>query len=415
MGVIAQRFDEIRSTADWLTDDDWMFSGPMTSAGVRVNRQAALSLTTIWRCVDLLTSAIAQAPKDLIVKIGGQSFPEFRNKPRWMTEPEPIDPSMTINEHFAQVATSLLLDGNFFTHVYPYVLDPQVLTVLDPQRVRVKEEAGGAPYYEILDASGQVMRTVGPMEMLHGTWIRLPGELRGIAPLEALRRGIGAAIAAEDFGARFFGQGAALSFGVEVPGALDTNQKKELSESLRKKYVGAGNSHAIGVLTGGAKFVSGLAPTPEQAQMLGTRHLSVEDLCRPYGIPPVFAGSQEPGAASYASAYVAAGALKQYAVVPLAIRIEQPYQRITHVPETVSVPDATAQFKFNLDGVARGDPKARAEAEEIYVRSGQMTPNEGRALEDRPPLPGGDDLYMQSQMVPIGKLGLTEPPPAEAA
>jgi len=409
MGVIAQRFDEIRNAADWITDanDEEFWEGRMTTAGVRVNRQSALSLTTVWRCVDLLTSAIAQAPKDMIVKIGGRSFPEFRNKPRWMTEPEPIDPTMTINEHFAQVATSLLLDGNFFTHVYPYVLDPQVLTVLDPQRVRVKEDAMGAPYYELLDRRGQVSNTVGPMEMLHGTWIRLPGELRGIAPLEALRRGIGGAIAAEDFGARFFGQGASLSFGVEVPGALDVNQKKELSESLRRKYAGPGNSHAIGVLTGGAKFVPGLAPTPEQAQMLGTRHLSVEDLCRPYGIPPVFAGSQEPGAASYASAYVAAGALKQYAVVPLAIRIEQPYQRITHVPETVTAPDATAQFKFNLDGVARGDPKARAEAEEILVRSGQMTPNEGRALEDRAPLPGGDQLYMQQQMNPLSVATVT--------
>ena len=44
------------------------------------------------------------------------------------------------------------------------------------------------------------------------------------------------------------------------------------------------------------------APTPEQSQMLETRKWGVEEIARIYGVPPGMAGSQEPGASSYASA-----------------------------------------------------------------------------------------------------------------
>lgn len=400
MGILAQRLaDELRY-GNFLSDDDDddYFQGRMTTAGVRVNRSAALGLSTVWRCVDLLKSAVSQAPKNLIVKVGGASFPEFRNKPRWMTTPDPADPTLTIDDHFAEVAYSILLEGNFFTAALPYVWDPQVLTVHDPNRVRVKK----GPMFEILDERGQVTTTLGPMQMLHGTWLRAPGSLRGISPLEALRQGFGGALATQDFGNRFFGQGASLAFGVEVPGALDPAQKEELRQQLRKKYAGIGNSHAIGVLTGGAKFVPGLAPTPEQAQFLATRSFQREDLAAIYGVPPHYVNSQEAGSSSYASANIYSTDLKELAILPLAERIERQYNRIVAVPEGITDPTATAQFKFNLDHFARADTKTRAEAEEIWVRSGQMTPNEARALEDRPALEGGDKLYMQQQMVPLG-------------
>lgn len=409
MGILAQRFadDEVRDRAAWLNDEDGD-GGSRTPSGVRVTARAALGLTTVWRCVDLLSSAVAQSPKDVIVKVGGQSFPEYRNKPGWLTTPNPLDPTYTANDYFAQVALSLLFDGNYFVHVFPYVFDPQVLTVLAPDRVKVKP----GPVYELSDALGQVIRTVGPMEMLHGTWLRPPGTLRGISPLETLRRGIGSAIAAEDFGGRFFGQGASLSFGVEVPYALTEQDKTDLRDQLRRRYAGASNSHAIGILTNGAKFVPGLAPTPEQAQMLATRKFSVEDLCRPYGVPPGMVGSQEPGASSYASAEVYDLQFKERAVLPLAVRIEAQHNRLLSVPDSVTDPNASVQFKFNLDGVARVNLLSRYQAYGEGVAKGFLTPDEARGKEDYPPIPGGDRLYMQSQMAPIETLGMPQAAPA---
>jgi HK97 family phage portal protein len=405
MGLIAERLAaaDVRSASDWLNDDEGLLGyGPITSSGVRMTDRAAFSLPTFWRCVDLLSSSVAQSPKNVIIKVGGQSFTEYRNRPAWLSQPNE-DPTYTINDHFAQVALSLLVNGNFFTHVFPYVWDPQVLTVLNPNRVNVKP----GPIYELLDEMGRVTRTVGPMEMLHGTWLRPAGALRGYNPISTLSRTIGAAIAAEDFAGRFFGQGASLAFGVEVPGALTEPQKEDLGKSLKKRYAGNANSHAIGVLTGGAKFVPGLAPTPEQAQMLDTRKFAVEETCRPFGVPPAYAGSQEPGAASYASTQTAKEIYQQNAVSPLATRIEPHYGRLLSVPESVSDPTASTQFKFNLDWIVRTDILARYQAHGEGVRGGFLTPDEARNKEDLPPRPGGNQLYMQSQMVPITQLGVT--------
>ena len=400
MGLVASKWNT-RNDVGWLNRDDDMDYGRSTAAGVSVSRSSALSLTTVFRCWDLLSSAVAQSPRDVIVKVAGQSFPEF-NPPAWVTTPNPSDPTQTASDHFSQVALSLLSAGEFFTVVYPHIFDPQVLTVVDPSRVVVN----AGPSYDLKDNRGQVVATVGPAQMLHGTWMRLPGALRGISPLEAMRQAFGAALATQEHAARFFGQGASLSFGVEVPGPLDPEKKTQMQDTLRKKYAGLNNSHAIGVLTHGAKFVTGLSPTPEQAQFLDTRKFGVEEVCRIYGVPGHLVSSQEPGASSYASAGVFDKQFKERAVLPLATRIEAQYTRLLQPPPGLA--SATVQFRFNLDHVFRVDLLTRYQAYEIGVRSGIDTPDETRALEDKPPKPGGDQLYMQQQMVPIADLGKTK-------
>jgi HK97 family phage portal protein len=410
MGLLADRWETVRNDSGWLADDDRLLMGPMTKAGVRVDRARVLALTTIWRCWDLLAGAVAHAPRDVVLRVGGKSFPEF-SPPDWLSTPNPQDPSYTGNDYFSQVALSLLSDGNFFTRVIPYVLDPQALIVLDPSLVTVKP----GPLYEIRDQIGHVIETVGPMEMLHGTWLRFGGQLRGISPLEAMRLAYGTALATQDHAARFFGQGASLSFGVEVPGKLDEAKKNDLREALKRKYQGNSNSHAIGVLTDGAKFVTGLAPTPEQAQFLASRKFEVEDLCRPHGVPPQLAGSQEPGASSYASAEVYHDEFREYGVLPLAVRIEAPHARLLSLPPGID-PPASVQFKFNLDYIARTNLLARYQAYSAGIMGGFLKPVEARTKEDFQPLADGSDdqLFMQRQMVPLKDLGTTAPIPGAA-
>lgn len=405
MGILAQRFEEMRfDAAKWLDGDDDYDQRP-NPAGVRVDWRTAVKHPVVYRCIDLLSSAVAGAPKDIIVRIGRRSFPEFR-KPSWMVAPRPMDPTYTIDDYFMQVAVSLLTDGNYFTHVYPHVFDPLVLTVLPPQQVTVKP----GPLYELRDAAGHIVNTFGPAEILHGTWIRPAGDLRGISPLEALRRGLSTTIAAEDYAGRFFGQGATLSFGVEVPGALTPEQRTELSTSLKKRHAGLANSHAIGILTNGGKFITGLAPTPEQAQMNVTQKQLHEYLCTPFGVPPGMAGSTGPGE-SYAASEVDDKQFAERAVLPLAQRIERQHNRLVSVPDSITDLRATAQFRFNLNNVARVNILTRAQAYRELVTAGVMMPAEAREKEDLSPVEGADQLFMQGQMRPISQI-VNPPEPA---
>lgn len=413
MGIIADRLagvsGEARIDAGWLTRDDNLDMGYSSASGVRVTTRSALSLTAVWRCVDLLSSAVAQAPKDVVVKVAGRSYPEYRDIPSWLSQPDPRLPQYTANDHFAQVAISLLLNGNAFVHVWPNVEDPKVLTVLDPARVDVLRSPSGIVTWRLRDERGQEAAVYSADEMLHATWILPPGEVRGVSPLEALRRGIGAAVAADEFAARFFGQGASLSFGVEVPGDMTAQQKDDFARQLKRNHAGLGNSHAIGILTRGAKFVPGLAPTPEQAQMLETRKYQVEDICRAFGVPPHMVGSQEAGASSYASAEVFDKQFAERAVLPLAVRIETQYDRIVPVPAALSGAPASAHLKFNLDHLMRMNLLGRYQAYKEGVLGGFIKPSEARGWEDLDPAgPEADRLYMQQQMVPLGDLGSTK-------
>lgn len=388
---------------NWLTDDDALWDNPMTNSGIRVGRETAMRLSTVWACVRLLSNTIATLPTEIVVRIGGARFPEY-NKPSWLVTPYPADPTLTPTDFFGQVATSMLLEGNAFVIVQPSVMDPQALWVVDPSRVDIKRNDSMQPVYEIRDEYGQVRATLDAMQMLHATWIKLPGQLRGLSPLEAARQGLGLSLVAEEFGSRYFGQGSALSFGVEVPGGLTEEQKEELRRQFKRQYEGVRRSHAIGVLTGGAKFVTGLGVTNEQAQFLELRKFQVEDIARFYGIPPHMVGSQEPGASSYSSVEQRSLEFREYAVLPLVRRIEDPFQRLVQVPANLRSTTATASFRFNLDGIARADTKSRFEAYQSGITAGILKPNEARALEDLPPVPGGEVTYMQSQMVPTGTL-----------
>lgn len=408
MGILASRLAGSSLRFDkqaWLDGED---DGPSyrTSAGVRVDRHTALSLSTFWRCVDLIAHTVALAPRHVVVKVGNQTFTEF-NPPAWLETPDPRNPSFTSDDYFAQLALSMLVDGSYFVYAAPSIYDPQGLVVLDPRKV----DPDGKGKFDVYDDSGKLIATLDSSEVLHGAWLWFPGEKRGLSPLETLRRGIGGAVAADEYAGRFFGQGASLAFGVEVPGQLTDPQKADLRESLKRRHAGLSNSHAIGLLTNGAKFVPGLAPTPEQAQMLATRKFGVEDIARAFGVPPGMVGSQEPGASSYASAYVWREQFRDDAVLKFTAKIERQHDRLLTLPDRLATtPGASTHLRFNLDWVARTDLLARYQAHSEGVRGGFLTPNEARAYEDKPPVSGGDRLFMQAQMVPLDKLDEQTPP-----
>lgn len=411
MGLIASRltaFSETRfDRAAWLNDDD--DDGARSTSGVKVNRRTALTVPTFLRGMDILASSVAGAPRDVVIKVGSRTFPEFSNVPRWVDEPNPTDPTMTGWRYIYSLVASLVAAGNYFVHAYPNVLAPEVLTPLDPSRVRTPE---GSADFEVLDSRGQVIAVLSPYEMLHGVMYPWSGERRGPSPLDLMARTIGSAVAADDFASTYFAQGAALSFGVEVPTNLTPEQKDQLRDSLKKRHQGNRNAHNIGVLTAGAKFVGGLGPTPEQAQMLETRKFSVEEFARFLGVPPFLLGSQEPGAASYASTTIAKDGFSEFTVLPLVGRIEDQHHRL--LAEFSPVPGGRAKFKLNMDHFLRVDLLARYQAYETGIRSGVLKPDEARDKENLGPVPGGDRIYMQAQMTPIDQLGQPAPSPVRS-
>ena len=365
----ALTYQQIFNTA---ADIEWGFKN--TTAGLSVNEDTARKLLAVWACQRLLTNSISTMPVAVLRKQGDKRIPVA--DPPWLKQPT-TNLNDTWVDHIADVVMSLMSEGNGFVVGTPDIrVMTEFLTVLDPSSVKIDDKAGGTTLYR--------HRALGDMthlDLIHISLIRKPGSRRGLSPIDNGLDTIGVGLAAQEFGARYFANGAALSGVIETPpGTMMTPEaQKNLRESFAAKHQGVRNSHAFGVLTGGATFRP-ISSTPQEAQLLELRKFAIEDIARLYGIPPHMIQSQEPGAVSYASVEQRAIDYVSYAVAPLVVKIERAYQRLLRPDE---------YLKFNLSALLRGDQKSRYESYQVALQNKFMTIDEVRAFEDFEPY-GGD-------------------------
>lgn len=347
-----------------------------TQSGVAVTQDTARNLLAVWACQRLLTNSIATMPAAVLKKVGDKRIPQ--SEPTWMRHPT-TNPNDTFVDHISDVVMSLLGEGNTFTRGIPQV-NPltEYLYVANPAKVQIK---GTVYHFTGVDE-------YGAEDVMHISLLRRPGELRGISPIDNAINSIGLGLAAQEFGNRFFGNGATVKGIIQVPQGtpLTEEAKVRLRDSFETKHQGLQNSHAVGILMGGAEFKELTVP-PAQSQLLELRKFQIEDIARMYGIPPHKIGSQEPGAVAYASIeqreidYVTAG------VMPLVVKIEKAYQRL--LP-----PDQ--YLKFNLSSLLRSDIRSRYEAHQIALQNKFMTIDEVRAFEDMEPFGGKEGGLLET-------------------
>ncbi len=345
-------------------------------SGVNVNRETALSSSVVFSAARLLSADIGGLPVHAFRKRNGTRA-EIDPAPMWLDEPNPFNPNESGPSHRGQVVTGMVLDGDGFVFANPSVFDPVELHVLDPQKVEVKRDGRGAPSYTLGEGDNRI--TLNATNCLQIPLFMLPGGVRGLSPIEAMKRGIGRGIAAEEAGARLFGQGSLINGLVEYPveaGDPDGEAVKELLKGLNRRHRGLKNAWAMGALTQGAKFHE-LTMKPRDAQAIETEEWTLEQFARTLGIPPSMLGSQKPGAVAYASVEQRSIDYVVHAVMPIVLPMEKAYSRL--LPRGSYV-------KFNVAALMRGDAKARAEFYQIALQNKWMTRDEVRVFEDMEPM-----------------------------
>ncbi len=147
------------------------------------------------------------------------------------------------------------------------------------------------------------------------------------------------------------------------------------------------------------------------AQMVESRQFSVEDGCRWFGVPPHMIGHTAGNTQLGSSIENQTLSWLMFGLRERIKRIEQAVMKQLLTPTE----RLTITVEINLEGLLRADSAARASFYAQMVQNGIMTRNEVRRLENLPPLPGGDDLTIQSNMIPAGKLGEITSTGSEAA
>jgi HK97 family phage portal protein len=348
---------------------EWGTDGGSTWSGAPVSTMSSLQLLTVYGCVRFIADGIATLPVDTFRKLPDGTR-EPVTPPSWLDNPAP---GLDRVAWFGQLLTSLLLDGNAYLY-----LDASSgrlnLYPLDPTKVAIMSSGGRVQY--VFDG-----RPVDASLVEHIKGIMWPGSLKGLSPVEAARQSIGVGMSAQEYAARFFGQGATMSGVIESPADMPPGATEEMAKAWARKHSGKSKSHLPGVLTGGAKWVS-TSVTNEQAQFLETRQFTAAEIAaQMFQIDPSELGIGVNGTSlTYANLEQRATRRVQVTYLPWIIRLENAVSNILARPR---------YMKFNTNAVLRGDTKTRYETYSIGITNGILGADEAREFEDLPPR---DDL-----------------------
>ena len=358
-------------------------------AQTRVDEKSTLGLTSAWACIRILSDLISTMPVDSFRKDNGDRRP-YRpggTKPTWLLTPLPTEPSVGIQSVISEIIVSLYLNGNAFVYAPrdPETLEPLELRPLDPRSVTINRH-GREVTYTVRNSEHTTGVEFGPDTILHIPLIRLPGQDRGVNPIEALRNTLALGMTLEDSASNFFATGSTPTGILESADSLTADQIKSIKEGWLRHHTGA-NQYTPGVLTGGLTFKP-LAFKPEDAQLLSSREFTVNETARIFRVPPALLAVTTPGAMSYASVQQLSEDFVRFTLRPLAELIERPLSTLIPLPE--------AYVKFNMDSLLRGDTESRYNSYRTGLSGGWLTVGQIRKLEEMTPVPDDSgDVFRQ--------------------
>lgn len=365
-----------------------------TWGGLPVSRETATRIVAVYACVRLRAETVAELPTDVFRRQAGERVP-IEPGPFWLRQP---NDETNWFEFVERVNTSLDLDGNAYVIITARdrLGFPAELFTLHPDEVEVRRDRSGVFY--VWGGSERFTRftPLNPIgDVLHIrnlSW----GSDRAPSPIGQARHALSLSMAAEKFGARFFGSGQQLSGLIELPpseGGKTREFVEQMKEGWREQHGGPDKSHLPGILTGGAKWTS-ISVKPEEAQFLETRKFQVAEIARLFGIPPHMIGDVEKSTSWGTGIEQQQIGFVQYSINPRLARLEAAFNQL--LPR--------GQFiKWNVNGLLRGDSAARAAFYKSGIEAGWLLRSEARTLEDLPEVDGLDEPVLPANITPINK------------
>ncbi len=399
MGILSGLFRSRDKPTDRTAGSSYSFFLGGTASGKYVTERSAMQMTAVYCCVRVLSEAVASLPLQFYryTDDGGKEK-AVDHLLYFLLHDEP-NPEMTSFIFRETLMTHLLLWGNAYSQIIRNGKGEVVaLYPLMPDRMKVDRDEHGRLYYEYTvydsdDVDGRkgtnkVGRTVRlqPHDVLHIPGLGFDG-LVGYSPIAMAKNAIGLAIATEEYGSKFFANGAAPSGVLEHPGTIKDPSK--VRESWQATFGGSGNANKIAVLEEGMKYTP-ISISPEQAQFLETRKFQIDEIARIFRVPPHMIGDLEKS--SFNNIEQQSLEFVKYTLDPWVSRWEQAMVRALLTPDEKK----KYFFKFNVDGLLRGDYQSRMNGYATARQNGWMSANDIRELEnlDRIPAEQGGDLYL---------------------
>jgi len=405
MGIFSGLFKSRDKPQNRTAGSSYAFHTGGTTSGKNVTERTAMQMTAVYASVRILAEAIGGLPLHLYRYTDNGGKEKALSHPLYHLLHDEPNPEMSSFVFRETLMTHLLLWGNAYAQIIRNGKNEVVaLYPLMPNKMSVDRDENGRLYYTYYRGPDEAIKnkdfavTLQPSDVLHIPGLGFDG-LVGYSPIAMAKNAIGMAIACEEYGAKFFANGAAPGGVLEHPGTIKDPQR--VRESWQSTFGGSGNANKIAVLEEGMKYTP-IGISPEQAQFLETRKFQINEIARIFRVPPHMVGDLEKS--SFSNIEQQSLEFVKYTLDPWVIRWEQSIQRalLSHDEKAVYF------VKFNVEGLLRGDYQSRMNGYAIGRQNGWMSANDIRELEnlDRIPAEEGGDLYLiNGNMLPLKNAG----------
>lgn len=413
MGLLSGLFN--RRARDATSGSVYRFLMGPSAAGKQVNETTAMQMTAVYAAVRILSETIASLPLNLYRYTPEGGRVKAVDHPLYFIAHNEANSEMS-SFIFRETAMShLLLWGNSYSQIIRNGRGEVLgLYPLMPDRMKVDRDERGRLYYEYQlmqdDAKtfkGKDMTVrLNPEDVLHIPGLGFDG-LVGYSPIGMARNTIGLSLATEEYASKLFANGATPSGVLSHPNTLE--HPENLRDSWQRAFGGSNNAGRVAVLEEGVTYTP-ITMKPEEAQFLETRKFMVTEIARFFRIPPHMLADLD--RATFSNIENQSIEFVKYTLEPWVSRIESAMNRRLLLENE----KREYYFKFNVDGLLRGDFKSRMEGYSIGIQNGFLCPNDVRSLEELDLIPeelGGNRFLVNGSMTPLENAGAAYSGPAQ--
>jgi len=395
-GFLRRSYLQGQKISGLTTDEAFLNAGRRSYTGRHVSPDTAMQIATVFACVRVIANNIAQLPLKVYRLDSAGRKEEATNHPLWPLFQKKPNPLTTPFLWKQTVFASALLRGNSYVEIeYAGSGWPAALWPLQASGMSARLEKR-QPVYEYSPSISDVgtFGRVPDYRMHHMRSLANDGFLGRSVVREAMHT-LELSLATEEFGARFFGQGAAPGVALLHPGVLSTRAKDNIQESFDARHEGVNRSHKTAVLEEGMK-VERIGIPPEEAQFLETRRFQTIEICRWFSVPPHMVYDLE--RATFSNIEHQSIAFVQDSLMPWIVNHEE--QMAMDLIEREGW-ESNVFADYDVDQRLRGDTLTRHRTYQIGIMNGIRSPNEARAKENDPPYEGGDQYFRPGNLQPV--------------
>lgn len=409
MGYLSRRIKSFFQPAGSIADQSAGFLslfGATTGGSGPLSPAQALRSPTTLACVRAIAETLAELPIHLFERTAtGKQRVTAADHAAAAILARDANGWTSISELRTAILTDALLHGAGFALIARAGDRVAELHRLPPAAVTVDETGpGGEPVFKVSRADGGT----NEYDWRDVLWVRTPGSAPGrpIKLIQELREAIWLDLELQAHLNRILQRGARPS-GILNTGALTLQpaEKERLRKQFDELYSGAGNSGKTLSISGDMKF-DALQFSLVDLQYLETKRLAVEEIARGFKVPPTVIGVLD--RATHKNVEELNRQFVQNCLLPWAAVEKAAFSRVL----LTAAERETHFVEHQFGELLRGSTAERHAAYRQAAGGSWLTPNEVRALENLPPIEGGEALIAQAGQA---EMGASDKEPANAA